>query len=308
MSTAAESTQAQRAWKGKTDGQPWMQRTLVRWLRRVDVRWLYGVMACVIPFYMLFCHKAFRAGYDFFRHHFGRSPLSSLLLVYRSQYNLGRVVLDRFAAFAGRHFELEIEGFDLFDELTRQPVGLMLLSAHVGNYELAGYTLQAENKPFNALVFGGETETMMEGRNQAFGGHNIRMVPVAQDMSHIFTLSSALAEGEIVSMPGDRIFGSQKSVTCPFLGAPARFPLGPFALAVQREVPVLTVFVMKESTWRYRIFIQRLTAEAPAEAGLTAGARRKAQMEALAHSYARQLEVIVRRYPTQWYNYYDFWQ
>ncbi len=289
------------AWRGKTDGRPWMQRTLVVWLRWVDVRWLYAVMACVIPFYMLFDRKAYRASYAFFRHHFGRSPLQALASVYRSQYNLGRVVLDRFAAYAGRQFQLEVEGGEHFQELTHRPEGVMLLSAHVGNYELAGYTLTSEAKRFNALVYAGETQAVMEGRSQAFDERNIRMVPVAADMSHIFALSNALSEGEIVSMPGDRIFGSPKAVTCDFLGAPARFPLGPFALAVQRDVAVLTVFVMKEATWRYRIYIDRL--EAPA-----ADLPRRERMEALAHSYAARLENIVRRYPTQWYNYYDFWQ
>jgi predicted LPLAT superfamily acyltransferase len=109
-------------------------------------------------------------------------------------------------------------------------------------------------------------------------------------------------------MPGDRIFGSQKSVTCNFLGAPAQFPLGPFALAVQRDVPVLTVFVMKESTWQYRIFIHRLEPADLDTTTLAPGAVRKAKMEALARNYAAQLETVVRRYPTQWYNYYDFWQ
>jgi predicted LPLAT superfamily acyltransferase len=295
-------------WRGKTDGRPWMQRTLVVWLRHVDVRWLYAVMACVIPFYMLFDHKAFRASYDFFRRRFGESPLRAFGHVYRSQYNLGRVVLDRFAAYAGRRFHLEIENFELFQTLAQQPGGMMLLSAHVGNYEMAGYTLRTEGKRFNALIFAGESQAVMEGRTQAFEATNIRMVPVAADMSHIFTLSNALSDGEIVSMPGDRIFGSQKAVTCDFLGAKAQFPLGPFALAVQRDVPVLTVFVMKESTWQYRILIHRLEPAARDTSTLAPGAARKAKMEALARSYAAQLEAVVRRYPTQWYNYYDFWQ
>jgi predicted LPLAT superfamily acyltransferase len=314
--SAPEAPLKHDAWSGKTDGKPWMQRTLIVWLRHVDVRWLYAVMALVIPFYMVFSRRAFRANYQFFRHHFGQSPLRAFCNVYLSQYHLGQVVLDRFASYAGRRFELVVDGFDRFAELARQPEGMMLLSAHVGNYELAGYTLVADDKPFNALIFAGETQTVMDGRDRAFEGNNIRMIPVAADMSHIFKLSNALSDGEIVSMPGDRIFGSQKSVVCPFLGAPAKFPLGPFALAVQREVPILTVFVMKEATWRYHVYIDKLEVPAPqgddssaeAQTGKTAGARRKERMEALARSYAARLEATVRQYPTQWYNYYDFWQ
>ncbi len=313
-------------WSGKTDGRPWMQRTLIAWLRVVDIRLLYGVMGLVIPFYMLFCRRAYLAGYYFFRHRIGESPLRSFYNVYLSQYHLGQVVLDRFAVYAGRHFDIEIENYALFQSLSAASGGFLQLSSHVGNYELAGYTLAAKDKPLNALVFSGETETVMRGRSQVFAEHNIRMIPVREDLSHIFMLSNALRDGEIVSMPGDRIFGSQKSVVCDFLGAPAPFPLGPFALAVQREVPVLTVFVMKETTWKYRIFIDRLDA-CPETGTVTAGTEssqkmtasdavfpmnsgqnRRQRMEELARRFAHRLEQIVRRYPTQWYNFYEFWQ
>lgn len=303
-----------------------MQRTLIAWLRVVDIRVLYGVMGMVIPFYMLFCHRAYLAAYHFFRRRIGESPVRAFFHVYLTQYHLGQVVLDRFAVYAGRHFDIEIENFGLFQRLSAAPGGFLQLSSHVGNYELAGYTLVAKDKPLNALVFPGETETVMQGRNQIFAEHNIRMIPVREDLSHIFMLSNALRDGEIVSMPGDRIFGSQKSVECNFFGAPALFPLGPFALAVQREVPVLTVFVMKEKTWKYRIFIDRLdicqedgAVEAEAEtarnketngteAPLRSVRNRRQQMEELARQFAGRLEQIVRRYPTQWYNFYEFWQ
>ncbi len=313
-------------WSGKTDGRPWMQRTLIAWLRVADIRLLYGVMGLVIPFYMLFCHRAYLASYHFFRRRMGESMLRSFFHVYLSQYHLGQVVLDRFAAYAGRRFDIEIENFDLFRNLSMAPGGFLQISSHVGNYELAGYTLIAEDKPLNALVFSGETETVMQGRSRIFAEHNVRMIPVREDLSHIFMLSNALRDGEIVSMPGDRIFGSQKSVECDFLGAPALFPLGPFALAVQRDVPVLAVFVMKETTWKYRIFIDRLdtclqsgdtsasmgtaqkSAAADAEAPLRSGQGRRERMEELARRFAGRLEQIVRRYPTQWYNFYEFWQ
>lgn len=286
-------------WSGKTDGTPWMQRTLVTWLRVVDVRVLYAVMALVIPFYMIFSHAAYLACYRFFRRRIGLSPVSAFGHVYASQYRLGQVVLDRFAAYAGRRFEVDIDHYELFQQLSAAPGGFVQVSAHVGNYELAGYTLVAREKRLNALVFSGESEAVMAGRSRVFAAHNIRMIAVRDDMSHVFALSDALRDGEIVSMPGDRIFGSQKAVTCDFLGALARFPIGPFALAVSRDVPVLMVSVVKVAAWRYRIFIDRIEAEA--------GDRRE-QMEALTRRFAARMEEIVRQYPTQWFNYYDFWK
>ncbi len=41
-------------------------------------------------------------------------------------------------------------------------------SSHIGNYEIAGYSLPTEEKRFNALVFGGEKESVMTNRNRLF--------------------------------------------------------------------------------------------------------------------------------------------
>ena len=167
----------------------------------------------------------------------------------------------RCAAYAGHRFRFELDGQEIFDRLEGGESGFLQLSSHVGNYELAGYSLTPRHKTFHALVFAGETETVMASRSRLFAGHKVRMVPVRPDMSHVFTLSEALRTGDMVSMPGDRIFGSPRSIACDFPGGKARFPLGPFAMAMQREVPVLAVFVMKAGVKSYKIYVRRLSGE-----------------------------------------------
>ena len=186
------------------------------------------------------------------------------------------------------------------DELETHPEGLLLLSSHIGNYEIAGYSLKPKKKKFNALVFGGETATVMENRQRLLSQNNMSMILVKEDLSHLFAINAALDNGDIVSMPADRIFGSQKNVECQFFGAKAKFPLGAFAMATQKNVPVLAVFVMKEGMKKYHAYVKAI--ECNPQSG------KREQMAQLAQSYAEQLETIVRCYPTQWFNYFDFWQ
>lgn len=275
-----------------------MQRTLIRLYRFLPLGVLYGCMALVIPFYMLFA-KGFKASYAFFRKRMGYGPVKSFFHVYKNEFEFGKVVLDRFAAFAGKRFRLTVPRMDLFDELCAGEKGFIQLSSHVGNYELVGYTLVSPRR-INALMFGGETATIMQNRAALFGQTGVRMVPVSEDLSHIYVLNNALADGEIASLPGDRVFGSQKTVECAFFGAKAKFPAGPFVLAVQREAPVLTVFVMKEGRRDYKVLLERL----PESEGKT----RQERVQALADAYASTLEKVVRQYPDQWYNFYDFWK
>ena len=287
-------------WSGKTDGQPWMQRSLIAMFRVLPLWLLYGFMALVVPFYMIFNRKGYQAMYSFFRDRMGYGPVKSFWNVYLNHFRFGQVILDRFGAYAGKQYRFEVDGAHLMEELEEQSGGFIMLSSHVGHYEMGGYTLKPKKKNLYALVYAGETATVMENRQKVLSQNNIQMVPVKEDLSHLFALNAALDNGDIVSMPADRIFGSQKSVACQFFGAKANFPLGAFALAVQKDVPVLAVFVMKDGMKKYHAFVQEVVCDHQAS--------KREQMAQLAQSFAECSEAVVRRYPTQWFNYFDFWK
>ena len=287
-------------WSGKTGGLPWMQHSLIVLFRVLPLWLLYGVMALVVPFYMIFNRKGYQAMRDFFRERMEYSRWKSFRSVYVNHFRFGQIILDRFGVYAGKKYQFTNEGQELMDELESHPEGFILLSSHVGNYEIAGYSLKPKSKRFNALVYAGETATVMENRQRLLSQNNMSMIPVKEDLSHLFALNAALDAGEMVSMPADRIFGSQKYAECRFFGETARFPLGSFAMAVQKNVPVLAVFVMKEGLKKYHAYVQEITCDH--QAG------KREQMSQMAQCFADRLEHIVRRYPTQWFNYFDFWK
>lgn len=180
--------------------------------------------------------------------------------------------------------------------------GMVMLGAHIGNYELSGYTLNPGKKKIYTLVFGGETGTVMDNRAKAFSKNGISMIKVEEDMSHIFRLNDALVHGDIVSMPGDRLFGSSKYLTGRLLWADAKFPAGPFTVAAQRNLPTFAVFSMKESTTKYTLYVFRLDDEE------SRAANRNERAALLLKHYTRNLERILLKYPAQWFNYYEFWE
>ena len=274
-------------WSGKTDGQPWMQRSLIAMFRVVPLWLPYGVMALVVPFYMIFNRKGYKAMYRFFRDRMNYGKWKSFWKVYANHFRFGQIILDRFGVYAGKKYRFITEGQELMDELEMHPEGFVNLSSHIGNYEIAGYSLKPKSKRFNALVYAGETATVMENRQKMLSQNNMSMIPVKEDMSHLFLLNNAIDNGEIVSMPADRIFGSQKAVECQFFGEKARFPMGAFALASKKNVPMLAVFVMKESYKTYHAYVREIKN---------------------AQDFADNLEEIVKKYPTQWFNYFDFWK
>ena len=286
--------------QGVTFGSLWMHRQLIRMMRDVPGEVFYYFAAIFVIPVCLIVNPAQRIIYRYFRDCHHASPVRAVLMTYRNFYLFAQVVIDRFAMYGGRRFDVDVEGYDNFRQLAEQKEGFLQLSAHVGNYEIAGYTLIAEKKRFNALVFDKEKATVMENRGRLFSVTNIRMIAVKQDMSHLFTINEALADGETVSMPADRMLGSTKGVTLNFMGKEAVFPLGPFSVATMRRLNVLAVNVMKTGTKRYKIYVTPLRYDK--------GKPRAEQTTQLARAYADELERMLRLYPEQWYNYFSFWK
>jgi predicted LPLAT superfamily acyltransferase len=276
-----------------------MYRTLICWLKHINIRVLYAFSAvCVIPVTLLLSPGA-RSTYKYYHRRRKYGWWRAFIATYRNHCLFGQTVIDKFAMYAGKKFEIELEGYDNFLSLAAKPEGFVLLSSHIGNYEIAGYTLVAETKVFNALVFAGEKQTVMENRDKMFADTNIRMIPILPDMSHLFAIDFALQNCEIVSMPADRIHGSAKSVTAHFLGAEACFPYGAFSVATLRNTPVLAVNVMKRKHNRYKVYVTPLDYDTEAS--------RKDKIAQVSKAYVAELERMLRMYPTQWYNFFDFW-
>lgn len=293
----------ERQWSGRTDGSTRMQRWLISLLRWTDVRVIYFFMAFAIPFYMIFNRKGYCAMRDFFVRR-GDRGLRVVWYVFLNHFVFGQVIIDRFAVYAGRKFHFVYDGKEMIDDCFMRPEGLVILSSHTGNYELAGCSLNTKKgKRVHALVYAGETEAIMENRGRVLGSHSTEMIPVLNDMSHIFLMNAAIDEGDAVSMPADRLLGSKKTFPCKFMGEEASLPAGPFVFAAQKEVPVFAVFVMKLRATRYRLIVRRLDGD---ETATVSSMRVRAAL--LAKKYAAILESVVEEYPYQWFNYFDFWK
>ena len=221
---------ATEQWRGTTDGTPWMHRALIRILHFTPLWLIYFVMALTLPFYMLVRPRATLAIWHYFRRRQGFGVFKTFCHVWKNHFGFGQVVVDRFAAYAGKKFEIEVVGHNHYREIEASGRGFMMISSHIGNHEMAGYDLRAKAR-LNVLAYGGEVEEVRSGRARLLAENNIRMVPITDGISHIFVLKEALENGEVVDIHGDRLFGSPKAFSCSVLGAPADLPQGPFVLA-----------------------------------------------------------------------------
>jgi predicted LPLAT superfamily acyltransferase len=290
-------------WNGITGGGKLGQKALLVLFHLTNVTVGYVILATVVPFYMLFGRKGYLAIYRYFKKQLGYSSIKSFYKTYINHFVFGQCMLDRFSVFAGRKnfFNINTTGNEEFYRLLDEEKGFIIASAHIGNFELCGYMLKQEKKRINALAFGGETKEIMKNRAKWFAVNNVNIIPVFEDMTYVIALNEALSNGEIVSVACDRNFGNGKSVECDFLAGKVDFPIGTFTLAAHFEIPVLSVFVLKESVSNYHVYVKPITID-------KANATKQEKAELLTRAFVRELEMTVRKYPEQWFNFYEFWK
>jgi len=290
-------------WEGVTGGRTVGQKALKILFTVVNVRVGYFFLVFVIPFYMLFARKGYLAIFSYFHEQHGYTPLKSFWKTYQNHYVFGQVLMDRFAVYAGKKniFRIDNPDNDLFLAMVDDSRGCIIAGSHIGNPELSGYLLSQQTKRINSLIFGGEAGEVQKNRSKILENNNVRLIPVSDDLSHIFYINDALSNGEFVSMPCDRNFGSEKCVECDFLNGKADFPIGAFVLAVQYQAPVIALFVLKISATLYRIHV--ISIPFPPN-----NLSKREQINAMTKTFVNELEGIVKIYPEQWFNFYKFWK
>ncbi|GAQ12909.1 lysophospholipid acyltransferase [Myroides odoratimimus] len=220
------------------------------------------------------------------------------MMMYMSYFRFGQVLIDKTAISLGlrNRFTYEFDGIEILKQLLEEKKGAILISAHVGNFEVAEYF-------FADIDFECQINLVTTDREHSFIKEyfesisiktNLNFIIVKDDMSHIFEINNCLSNNEIICFTGDRYFPGTKVLTEEFLGEQAVFPAGPFSIASRMKVPVAYVYVMKEANLHYHLYTRRAEVK-----------HRDAQH--LLKSYCDSVTQIVKKYPLQWFNYYDFW-
>ena len=184
-----------------------------------------------------------------------------------------------------------VEGLERLASLSG---GLISLTAHVGNWELAGRLLAGRSaRPTHVVVAPDEARELERWVRR--DGEGVRFVSRSRPTVSL-ELLAALRRGEVVGVQGDRALGTKGDVEISFFGRPARFPLGPFRLSSAVGVPLLPAFCLLDAQYRYVVKIAEPFTAA------------RGEEEAAAHTWVAALEAIVREYPTQWFNFFDIWE
>ena len=290
------------AWQGKSKGTPLGCRIFVWILKTFGVSPAYFLLRFVVLYYFFFSFKASRQIYQLYRHKLGYSRLSSTIKVYKNYFLLGQGIIDKVVMMSGikNNFNFDFDGEENLRKIAAMKQGGILLSAHIGNWDVAGHLFKRLETPINIVLYDGEDEQIKEYLEGVTGKRAVNIIVIKKDLSHIYAISDAFSKNELVCMHADRFIEGNKTMTANFLGEPARFPIGPFQLALTFKVPVSFVFAVKESKLHYHFFASEIKDYSTLA--------KKELIPQMLMDYAAAMEKKVKQYPEQWFNYYNFWQ
>ncbi len=289
------------SWKGKSQANTLGYKIFVFLIRTFGLRFCYFVLRFVASYYFFFSLHSSRPVYYFYRKRLGYGFLKSIVLLYTNYYRFGQTLLDKVAVMSQvkTDFTFDFTGEENLHEMVSQKKGGILLSAHVGNWEAAGHMLKRLKTRINILMYDGEDARIKKYLDEVTGERNFNIIYVKNDLSHIYKINQALSANEIVCMHADRFLAGNKTLSCELFGEEALFPEGPFLLSLKLKVPVAFVHAFKESASHYHFYSTELK-YFYADKGDT--------VNSILKQYASNLEEMLRIYPEQWFNYYNFWQ
>ncbi len=288
------------SWQGKSRGNTTGFRIFVWVLKHAGLAPAYLLLRFVAFYFLLFSGKAFHSQYAFFRNRLGFSRWSSMTGIYKNYYWFGQTIIDRIMLMSGMAspFHFEFEGEEYLRDMVKQNKGGLLLSAHIGNWEIAGHLLKRLGTEMHIVMFDGEQQQLKDYLERITEKHSARIILIKNDLSHIYAIQEALGRNAFVCMHADRYLDGNKTLTGKLLDKEAFFPAGPFLLAHSFRSPVSFVFAMKDSSLDYHFYASPCKIYSGGKDSST---------EQMLDDYCRAMENMIRKYPLQWYNYYDFW-
>ena len=250
----------------------------------------------VCAYFFLFSPKSRAAGLVYLERALGRAPTAADR--WRHYRCFATCVLDRVLLLNDRLdlFDITVHGEEVVLANRDKGGGCFLFGAHLGSFEVVRAVGRLTAKVKLSLVMyqdnARKTNAVLNAINPAL---NIEIIGLGKPGS-MLAVRDRLDEGHVVGILADRSLDGERTERLPFLGAPARFPIGPFRMAALLRRPIVLMVGTYRGDRRYEIVFETISD------GSTA-----TTIEEAMRRYVARLEHHCRQTPYNWFNFYDFW-
>ena len=285
------------AWSGKMRGGKfgnWFLKTVTLHL---GLKPAYFCLYFIFPYFYFFAPSARKASNEYWSIIRPETNwLKRQFLVMNHFHYFGKVLLDRLYANVRpkAYFKTVSDGHENVVNAVLEKKPLILLSAHAGGWDLASRALQNEDEVSDF------TTVQYEASELKTKLLSIRASAQAANLP-ILEIKNSLENGIPIGLMGDRPVGTHFELVH-FFGKLAPMDTTPFRIASACNAYLLFTFGFRGNDHRYYFYAQKLREMKPGNA------REKLILgfETL-QDFASELELKIKQYPEQWFNFFPFW-
>ncbi|HXM55130.1 MAG TPA: hypothetical protein VOB72_07045 [Candidatus Dormibacteraeota bacterium] len=193
--------------------------------------------------------------------------------------------------------QLHVRGVEHLEAARAKGRGVLVVSAHMGSWEVAAAIWSATVAPVSLFAEELEPRELYEWYRCTRARLGISVLPLTR--TGLRQVLQALDNEEMVVTAIDRdIMGT--GVVVDFFGRPARIPEGPAAIALRRGTPILpvAVFRLPDDTFQ-AVGYPPIFAEPTGD--------RAADIRRVTGQLVRRLEELIREHPEQWHMPHPIW-
>ena len=191
---------------------------------------------------------------------------------------------------------IKLENLHYFDQALKSGKGAVVLTAHLGNWELGGVVIAQLGYPFWAVALPHKNKKV----NDFFVAQRARKgVHVIAMGKAVRSCISEFRNNHMVALVGDRDF-TEKGMVVDFFNKPTHFPEGPAALSLMTGARIIPGFMLRNSDDSFTLRIEKPVEFNPS------GDKAK-DLADLIKICNNIFEDYIRRYPEQWYVFRRFW-
>lgn len=300
-----------------------MRRDGASWrIRGFGARWQFGVFHALIRsagrpvaylladlvslWYTLAKPAVRRRCRPYLEHRFpGRSGMRRWVDTFHLSRTFARLLVDHAAMrmLGPGEFRTELRGKAALEALLAEGRGLIIVTAHVGAWQLGMANLAALDHPIATLARFEAGDRSSPFQILAGGTGPFRLIDPAGFLGGVPDMTALLQRGEVLCVMGDRAWGSRSgTVPTTFLGGTIQVPYTAYKLASATGAPVAILFPEKPSADQYEMKVAE-TLRVPPGLGRDALAYRP-----YAARFAACMEAFLQDHPYHFFNFFDLWQ
>lgn len=185
--------------------------------------------------------------------------------------------------------QIECPNSHFFDEVDREGKGALLLSGHIGNWELLAGWIRARGFPLDVVV-----KPMRNPLSDAFYNDRRRALDLGIIHTQVATRSivEAVRNKHFVAILADQYAG-EEGVDVEFFGRKVSTPRGPAVLTLKFGCPIIFGTMARIERGRFRLILDEPMRYQPSDDP-------EADIRRITQDYTARLEAHIRSRPDQW--------